>query len=68
MGAIQVPFNCWSRTTIGDYSLFAQGPTLQKVRNFRPGRGSVWEEEERRFLLDRSSQFEAAAELPSCRT
>jgi hypothetical protein len=47
MATIQVPFVCWSRTTIGGLFSISPGAYLTKVRNFRPWYGSVWEEEER---------------------
>ena len=47
MATIQVPFVCSSRTTIGGLLSISLGAYLTKVRNFRPGYGSVWEEEER---------------------
>jgi hypothetical protein len=57
MATIQVPFLCWSRTTIGGLFSISLGAYLTKVRNFRLGRGSVREEDER-FVLDLSSQLE----------
>ena len=47
---------------------FLGEPTVQKMRNFRPGHVSVWEEEERPVRSGPFDKLKASAEMPPRRT
>src|SRR5277367_3799171 len=55
-------------TTIGGLLFVFKEAYLTRVRNFRPGRVSVWEEEERAVHRVVRQNLKAAAAMPSCRT